>query len=77
MRPSGNTADVKTYVEQWHHLIDLLGKRCSPGNTLKKKKCQLSYQFGYIYRIDWRIDPCENPRTGASHAQTRNVPIIG
>jgi transposase len=24
---SGNTADVKTYVEQWHHLIDLLGKR--------------------------------------------------
>jgi len=52
-------------------------KRCSPGNTLKKKKCQLSYQFGYTYRIDWRIDPCENPRTGASHAQTRNVPIIG
>jgi len=24
---SGNTADVETYVEQWHHLIDLLGKR--------------------------------------------------
>jgi transposase len=24
---SGNTADVDTYVEQWHHLIDLLGKR--------------------------------------------------
>lgn len=24
---SGNTADVNTYVEQWHHLIDLLGKR--------------------------------------------------
>lgn len=24
---SGNTADVKTYVEQWHHLIDLLGKK--------------------------------------------------
>jgi transposase len=24
---SGNTADVETYVEQWHHLIDLLGKK--------------------------------------------------
>jgi len=24
---SGNTADVDTYVEQWHHLIDLLGKQ--------------------------------------------------
>jgi transposase len=24
---SGNTADVKTYVEQWHNLIDLLGRR--------------------------------------------------
>jgi transposase len=24
---SGNTADVETYVEQWHLLIDLLGKR--------------------------------------------------
>ncbi len=24
---SGNTADVETYVAQWHHLIDLLGKR--------------------------------------------------
>jgi transposase len=24
---SGNTADVSTYVEQWRHLIDLLGKR--------------------------------------------------
>ncbi len=24
---SGNTADVDTYVEQWHHLIDLLGKK--------------------------------------------------
>ena len=24
---SGNAADVDTYVEQWHHLIDLLGKR--------------------------------------------------
>jgi transposase len=24
---SGNTADVETYVEQWHHLIDLLGNR--------------------------------------------------
>jgi transposase len=24
---SGNTADVKTYVEQWHHLIDLLDGR--------------------------------------------------
>jgi transposase len=24
---SGNTADVTTYVEQWHNLIDLLGKR--------------------------------------------------
>ena len=24
---SGNTADVETYVEQWHHLIDLLGRR--------------------------------------------------
>jgi len=23
---SGNTADVETYVEQWHHLIDVLGK---------------------------------------------------
>ena len=23
----GNTGDVETYVEQWHHLIDLLGKR--------------------------------------------------
>ena len=23
---SGNTADVDTYVEQWHHLIDLLGE---------------------------------------------------
>ena len=23
---SGNTADVKTYLEQWHNLIDLLGK---------------------------------------------------
>jgi transposase len=24
---SGNTSDVETYVEQWHRLIDLLGKR--------------------------------------------------
>jgi len=24
---SGNTADVDTYVQQWHHLIDLLGRR--------------------------------------------------
>ncbi len=24
---SGNTADVETYVEQWHNLIDLLGNR--------------------------------------------------
>jgi len=24
---SGNTADVQTYVEQWHHLIDLLGRQ--------------------------------------------------
>jgi len=24
---SGNTGDVETYVEQWHRLIDLLGKR--------------------------------------------------
>lgn len=24
---SGNVADVSTYVEQWHHLIDLLGDR--------------------------------------------------
>lgn len=24
---SGNTADVNTYVEQWHNLIDLLGRR--------------------------------------------------
>jgi len=24
---SGNTADVSTYVEQWHNLIDLLGER--------------------------------------------------
>lgn len=24
---SGNTADVQTYVEQWEHLIDLLGRR--------------------------------------------------
>lgn len=24
---SGNTADVDTYVQQWHNLIDLLGKR--------------------------------------------------
>ncbi|WP_459904036.1 hypothetical protein, partial [Desulfosarcina cetonica] len=24
---SGNTGDVETYVAQWHHLIDLLGKR--------------------------------------------------
>ena len=24
---NGNKADVETYVEQWHHLIDLLGKR--------------------------------------------------
>ena len=24
---SGNTGDVETYVEQWHNLIDLLGKR--------------------------------------------------
>lgn len=24
---SGNTADVDTYVEQWHHLIDVLGKK--------------------------------------------------
>jgi hypothetical protein len=24
---SGNTADGKTCVEQWHHLIDLLGSR--------------------------------------------------
>lgn len=24
---SGNTADVETYVEQWHNLIDLLGRR--------------------------------------------------
>lgn len=24
---SGNTADVETYVEQWHHLIDLLGNK--------------------------------------------------
>lgn len=24
---SGNAADVSTYVEQWHHLIDLLGRR--------------------------------------------------
>lgn len=24
---SGNTADVDTYVEQWNHLIDLLGRR--------------------------------------------------
>ncbi len=24
---SGNTADVDTYVEQWHNLIDLLGRR--------------------------------------------------
>lgn len=24
---SGNTSDVDTYVEQWHHLIDLLGRK--------------------------------------------------
>lgn len=51
--------------------------RCSPGSTLKKKKGQSSDQFGDAYRIDWRIGPCENPRTGASRAPTRIVPSIG
>jgi hypothetical protein len=44
---------------------------------LKKKKGQSSDQFGDAYRTDWRIDLCENPRTGANHAPIWIVPIIG